>query len=286
MPTPTPSPVFDLSIGLRSTVRLNNGVMMPVFGLGVWQSASGGPARDAVRHALSNGYRLIDTAAAYENEADVGEGIRLCGLPRDEVFVTTKLWNEDQGYDSALKAFEESRRALGVTTVDLYLLHWPVEGKWPESWRALTRLLSQGDCRAIGVSNFTVRHLEALRELSDIVPAVNQVEFSPFLFQQDLLGYCHARGIQLEAYAPLTRGRRMQDPTIVRVARAHRATPAQVLLRWGLQHNVVEIPKSVQPSRIDENAGALSIPLRVEELAELDKLDEGFRTCWDPSRSA
>jgi diketogulonate reductase-like aldo/keto reductase len=257
---------------------------MPVFGLGVWQSASGGPARDAVRHALARGYRLIDTAAAYENEADVGEGIRRSGLPRDEIFVTTKLWNEDQGYESALKAFEESRRALGVKTVDLYLLHWPVEGKWPESWRALTRLLAQGDCRAIGVSNFTVHHLEALRELSEVVPAVNQVEFSPFLFQADLLAYCHARGIQLEAYAPLTRGRRLQDPTVARIAAAHGGTPAQVLLRWGLQHHVVEIPKSAQPSRIDENAGALSIELTGKDLAELDRLDEGFRTCWDPSR--
>jgi diketogulonate reductase-like aldo/keto reductase len=280
----TPSPAFDLSRGLRSTVRLNNGVEMPVFGLGVWQAAAGGPARDAVRHALASGYRLIDTAAAYENEADVGEGIRRSGVPREEVFVTTKLWNEDQGYDSALKAFEESRSALGVRTVDLYLLHWPVETKWPESWRAVSRLLQQGDCRAIGVSNFTVRHLEALREVSDIIPAVNQVEFSPFLFQKELLNYCRSRGIQLEAYAPLTRGRKIADPTLARIAQAHHATPAQVLLRWGLQRDVIEIPKSVRPERIDENAGALSLTLSVEELGAIDALNEGFRTCWDPTR--
>jgi diketogulonate reductase-like aldo/keto reductase len=285
MPPSEPSPAFDLSRGLDSRVRLNNGVMMPVLGLGLWESPAGGPARDAVRHALASGYRLIDTAAAYENEDDIGEGIRRSGVPRDEIFVTTKLWNEDQGYESAFKAFEESRRALGVRTVDLYLLHWPVTSKWPESWRVLERLLAQGDCRAIGVSNFTVRHLEALRERSGIVPAVDQVEFSPFLFQEDLLAYCRSRGIQLEAYSPLTRGRRLDHPTIGRIAQAHGATPAQVVLRWGLQHGVVEIPKSVRPERIDENAGAARLMLALEELAALDRLNDGFRTCWDPSRA-
>jgi diketogulonate reductase-like aldo/keto reductase len=279
-----PSPSFDLSKRLRSSVRLNNGVEMPVFGLGSWESPSGGPARDAVAYALRSGYRLIDTAAAYENEADVGEGIRMSGVPRDEVFVTTKLWNDDQGFDSALTAFEESRRALGVKVVDLYLLHWPVERKRLDSWRAVARLLKNGDCRSIGVSNFTVRHLEELRERSEIVPAVNQVEFSPFLFQKELLSYCRKNGIQLEAYSPLTRGKRIDDPTLARVAGAHRATPAQVLLRWGLQHDVVEIPKSVRPERIDENAGAFGFELSQDEVAALDRLDVGFRTCWDPAR--
>ncbi len=284
MPATAPSPPFDLAEGPRSRVRLNDGAQMPVLGLGVFQVPKGRVARETVRSALGVGYRLIDTAALYGNEQEVGKAVRDSGLSREEVFITTKLWNDDQGYESTLRAFERSRTALGVSSVDLYLIHWPVSDKRTESWRALLRLRREGKCRSVGVSNYTVSHLRELLETSDVVPAVNQVEFSPFLFQRELLEFCRDHGIQLEAYAPLTKGRRFGDPTLGRVARSHGVTPAQVLIRWGLQHDVVEIPKSIQPERILENARALELELSPEEMATLDGLDEGFRTSWDPSR--
>lgn len=284
MRPPASTPAFDLSKGLASTVRLHNGVEMPVFGLGVWQCSPGRETREAVGAALASGYRLIDTASMYQNERDVGEAVRASGLARDEVFVTTKLWNDDQGYEEALRAFEKSRKNLGFPTVDLYLIHWPVSGRRLDSWRALGKLLRDGDCRAIGVSNFTVAHLEELLASSDIVPMVNQVEFSPFLYQKELLDYCRSRGIQLEAYAPLTRGRRLADPVVNRVARAAGRTPAQVVLRWILQHATVPIPKSVRPERIRENAGAFDFSLDADAMALLDGLDEGYRTSWNPER--
>lgn len=282
MSTSSPS-VFDLGKGLGSVVRLHDGNSMPVFGLGVYQSPPGHPTRDAVEYALKAGYRLIDTAALYRNEKDVGEAVRASGLDRDRVFLTTKLWNEDQGYDSALAAFERSRRALGVEYVDLYLIHWPVPGKRSESWRALRKIQELGGARSIGVSNYTIAHLEELLQESDVVPTVNQVEFSPFLFQSELLRFCQRHHIQLEAYAPLTRGKRLKDPRIVRIAETHGASPAQVLIRWGLQHGVVEIPKSVRPERIQENAGAFDFSLSEPEVKTLDGLNEDLRVSWNPS---
>ena len=264
-------------------VVLQNGVRMPRLGLGVYQTKAGRTTQEAVASALATGYRLIDTAALYGNEHDVGAAVRASGLPRDEVFLTTKLWNKDQGYDTTVRAFEESRQALDVEVVDLYLIHWPVPGKRTESWRALVHLLETGRCRSIGVSNYTVRHLEELLAESSVVPAVNQVEFSPFLFQEELLRYCQGHHIQLEAYAPLVRGKRMDHPTIARIAAAHHKTPAQVLIRWGLQHGVVEIPKSTHPDRIAENAEVFDLELSPEEMGELDGLDEGFHTSWDPT---
>ncbi|MCI4330705.1 MAG: aldo/keto reductase [Thermoplasmata archaeon] len=256
---------------------------MPVFGLGVWQAPQGRATREAVTCAIGAGYRLIDTAALYQNEASVGEGVRASGVAREELFVTTKLWNDDQGFDAALRGFERSRRLLNLGAVDLYLVHWPVRGLRLESWRALGKLQREGACRSIGVSNFTVAHLDELIGSSDLVPAVNQVEFSPFLYQRELLEYCRDHGIQLEAYAPLTRGRKLDHPALVRLARTLGRSPAQVVLRWGLQHGVVEIPKSVHPERIRENAGCLDFQLSPGQLAALDALHEGFRTTWDPS---
>jgi diketogulonate reductase-like aldo/keto reductase len=256
---------------------------MPVLGLGVWQTPPGKVTREAVRHAIDAGYRLVDTAAMYRNEEDVGEAVRASGVPRDELFVTTKVWNDDQGYEATRKAYERSERTLGLGPIDLYLLHWPVPQLRTESWRALSELQREGRCRSIGVSNFTIAHLEELAARFDTVPAVNQVEFSPFLFQRDLWEYCRGRGIQLEAYAPLTRGRRLGDPTLVRMGAAHGKSPAQVLIRWGLQHQIVEIPKSVRPARIVENAAVFDFALSTDEMSALDALDEGFRTSWNPS---
>ena len=271
------------SLSLQSTVKLQGGVEMPVLGLGVWQSAPGEETRRAVAEALATGYRHVDTARAYRNEADVGAAVRESGLPRREVFVTTKLWNADHGYDKALRAVDASLEALGMEQVDLYLVHWPVEDLRNDTWRAMEAILAGGKARAIGVSNYTVRHLDELLGRAKVPPSVNQVEFSPFLFQRGLLEHCRKSGIQLEAYGPLVRGHKMDHPQLQQIAKKHARTPAQVLLRWGLQHGLVVIPKSVRPERIRENADVFGFELDAGDLRELDGLDEGYRTSWDPS---
>jgi methylglyoxal/glyoxal reductase len=272
-----------MDLNLRSTLRLNNGVEIPRFGLGVFRAPRGEETRRAVVQALSAGYRHIDTARIYGNEKDVGNGVRDSGLPRSEIFVTTKLWNDDQGYDSTLRACERSLKDLGLEYVDLYLIHWPVQGKRLDSWRAMERLLADGKCRAIGVSNFTVRHLEELLEQSKVVPAVNQVEFSPFLYQEELLHSCQGQGIAVEAYSPLTKGQRLAHPTLVKMGKRHGKTPAQVLIRWCLQHGLIVIPKSTREERIRENADVFGFELSPEDMRVLDGLNENLRTSWDPT---
>jgi diketogulonate reductase-like aldo/keto reductase len=225
----------------------------------------------------------VDTARVYGNERDVGRAIRDSGIPRAEVFVTTKLWNADHGFDEALRACDQSLARLGMERLDLYLVHWPVEGRRAETWRAMERILADGKARAIGVSNYTTRHLEELLAGAKVPPAVNQVEFHPFLYQRDLLDHCRRRGIQLEAYAPLVKAQRMEHPVLVRIARKHGKTPAQVLVRWCLEHEVVVIPKSVRPERIRENLDVFDFALDEADLAALDGLDEGYRTSWDPT---
>lgn len=271
---------------LSSRVALRDGNQMPLLGLGTWKLPAGRTTREAVGSALSAGYRLFDTAKLYANEEDVGAALRESGLDRSEYFVTTKLWNDDHGYDTALRAFERSRRALGLDLVDLYLIHWPVSGQRLESWRALEHLKEEGRCRSIGVSNYTVAHLKELLAVCRVPPAVNQVEFSPFLYQRELLEFCRSNGIQLEAYSPLTRGQKFDDPTLAEVARAHARSPAQVLVRWGLQHGVVEIPKSSRAERIAENAHVFDFHLSESEMRALDGLDRSFRTTWDPTGMA
>ena len=270
-------------MAIDQVVTLNNGVEMPVLGLGVWQVQTGNECRRAVLWALEAGYRHIDTARIYGNEKDVGAAIRDSGLPRAEIFVTTKLWNGDQGYEKALRAFDHSLSALGLEYVDLYLIHWPVPGTREDSWRALQHILEEGRSRAIGVSNYTDRHLAELLSWADVPPAVDQVEFSPYLYQVDLLEYCRGHGIQLEAYSPLTRGRQLKDVKLVNVARRVGHTPAQVLIRWALQHDLVVIPKSVRHARIVENAAVFDFSLSAEDMAVLDALDESHRFAWDPS---
>jgi methylglyoxal/glyoxal reductase len=267
---------------LTRSVTLNNGVAMPILGLGVFQSRPGAETREAVAAALAIGYRHVDTARVYGNERDVAAGIVASAVPRGEVFVTTKLWNTDHGYDAALRAFDASEARLGGPP-DLYLVHFPVERLRRDTWRALGRLYADKRVRAVGVSNFTIRHLEELLGDGGVVPAVNQVEFHPFLFQRELLAYCGANGIQLEAYAPLVKAQKMDHPVLQRVAAAHAKTPAQVLVRWAIEHEVVVIPKSVQHTRIEENAQVFEFSLTPDELAALDALDEGYRTSWDPS---
>ncbi|HZY94716.1 MAG TPA: aldo/keto reductase [Candidatus Bathyarchaeia archaeon] len=270
-------------LDLESRVKLNNGVEMPVLGLGVYQSPPGRITQRAVSAALDIGYRHIDTARIYDNESDVGKALKQTRVSRKEIFVTTKLWNSDQGHESTLHACNESLRRLGVSSLDLYLIHWPVPKLRTESWKAMTELLKQGKCRSIGVSNFTIDHLEDLLKRADIVPAVNQVEFHPFLYQKKLLEYCRNKGIQLEAYAPLTRGERLDHPVVLEVARKYAKTSAQVLIRWTLQHGIVVIPKSVKPERIRENSKVFDFNLSEADMRKLDSLNEDLRTCWDPT---
>jgi diketogulonate reductase-like aldo/keto reductase len=271
------------ALNLKSTVRLNNGVELPWVGLGVYQAQRGEETREAVSWALQAGYRHIDTARIYGNERDVGEALRQSGIPRSEVFITTKLWNHDQGYDSALRACERSLRELGLEYVDLYLIHWPVPGRRLDSWRAMEKLLADGRCRSIGVSNFLERHLDELMANSKVVPAVNQVEFSPYLYQRELLEHCRRHGIVVEAYSPLTKGERLSDPRLVEVAKHYGKTSAQVLIRWCLQHGMVVLPKSVREARIRENAAVFDFELSANDMRVLDGLNEDLHTSWDPS---
>jgi len=270
-------------IRIDTKVRLNNGVEMPIFGLGTFQSRSGKETRAAVLCALEAGYRLIDTAAMYGNEEDVGEAVRKSGIPREDIFITTKLWNSDHGYDKALAAFETSRKKLGLSYVDLYLIHWPVEGLRTESWRALETLLRDGKCRAIGVSNYMTWHLEELLNNSSTIPAVNQVEFSPYLYQKELLEFCRAHDIQLEAYSPLTKGHMLRDPKLIAMASEYSKSPAQILIRWVLQRAMAVIPKSSNRERILENADVFAFTISPEDMEALDSFDEDLRTSWDPS---
>ncbi len=268
---------------LKSTVQLNNGVSMPLLGLGVYLMRPGQETYQAVRAALEIGYRLVDTASLYGNEEDVGRAIKDSAVPREEVFITTKLWNDDHGYGSALRAFDASLKRLDLGYIDLYLIHFPVPNLREESWRALEKVLASGRARAIGVSNYTERHLKDLLSLSSVVPAVNQVEFSPFLYQRDLLEFCRKQRIQLEAYAPLTAGRRLDDPRITAIAMKHGRTNAQVLLRWAIQHEIVVIHKSTSAARIAENARIFEFELTGEEVSALNALHDGFRSSWNPT---
>ncbi|MCX6653297.1 MAG: aldo/keto reductase [Methanomassiliicoccales archaeon] len=271
---------MKLTIGTR--FKLNNGVEMPCLGLGTWKMTEGKETREAVLQAFAAGYRMIDTTKVYGNEKEVGEAFRQSGLPREEVFITTKVWNSDHGYQETLNACQRSLRALGMEYVDLYLVHWPGGGRRPETWKAMEWLLKEGKCRAVGVSNYTIRHLEEMSGYAEIVPTVNQVEFTPFLYQKDLLDYCSAKRIQVEAYSPLTHGKYLENTSLKSIAIHYRKSVAQVLIRWGLQHGTVEIPKSKRRNRIIENAGVFDFQISARDMRTLDLLDAGMRTAWNP----
>ncbi|KDE50166.1 aldo/keto reductase [Geobacillus sp. CAMR5420] len=268
--------------GLQDCATLHNGVKMPWVGLGVYKVKEGEEVRSAVRTALEIGYRHVDTAAFYENEEGVGRAIRESGIPREQVFVTTKVWNTDQGYETTLKAFDKSLKKLGFDYVDLYLVHWPVKGKYKETYKALEKLYKDGYVRAIGVSNFHIHHLQDVLAECEIKPMVNQVEYHPRLTQKELLTFCRENGIQLEAWSPLMRGEILSEPTIVDIGRKYGKTPAQVVLRWDLQHGVVTIPKSVTPARIKENADIFDFSLTDEEMKQIDALNLNKRVGPDP----
>lgn len=273
-----------MSTQLTTAVELNHGGPIPLFGLGTFRSPEGQATQDAVRWALDAGYRHIDTAAIYGNEADVGAAIREHDVARDDVFVTTKLARADHGYDAALRAFEASLDRLGLDAVDLYLVHWPGGGPRNESWRALEEILESGRARAIGVSNYMVDHLKEVLDQGSVVPAVNQFELHPFNFgsRRDVVEVCRDHGIAVEGYSPLAKARRMEHGTLTGIAGDHGKTPAQVMIRWALQHDIVTIPKSNQRDRILENADVFDFELADEEMTRLDGLDEDFITSWDP----
>ena len=272
----------QLPTELASTVELGNGVAIPWVGLGVFKSPPGKETEQAVRWALEIGYRHVDTAAFYQNEQDVARGLKASGVPREKVFITTKVWNTDQGYDQTLKAFDRSRKNLDLDVVDLYLVHWPVRGKFTDTWKAMEKLLADGKVKAIGVSNFLVHHLEELMKSSSVRPVVNQVEFHPFLVQKELLDFDVKSGIRHQAWSPLTRGRRLDDPVIAGIARKHGRTPAQVVLRWDLQLGVVTIPKSVHRERILENSRLFDFQLDADDMARITGLDAGARIGPNP----
>ncbi len=273
-----------MATDLSTTVlSLSSGASIPQVGLGVWQSPQGAATRDAVSAALRAGYRHVDTARVYRNEADVGAAVLDSGVPRSEVFVTTKLWNDDHGYDAALRAFDKSLERLGLDYVDLYLVHWPVQGKRLNTWRAFEKLFEDKRARSIGVSNYLVRHLEELMAKANHPPAVNQIELHPFLQRRDTVTLCKSLGIVLEAYSPLTRGEKLDHPEVVAIARETKRTAAQVLLRWGVQHGFVVLPKSVREERIVENGGLFDFSLSPAQMDRLDALEENLATGWDPA---
>lgn len=271
-----------MTTDLISVKKLNNGVNMPWFGLGVWQVEDGNEAIDSVKAALKSGYRAIDTAAAYGNEESVGKAIKESGLARDELFITSKVWNKDQGYESTLAAFEETMKKLDLDVLDLYLIHWPVAGKYKDTWRAMEKLYKDGRIRAIGVSNFQTHHLDDLLADAEVVPAVNQVEFHPLLTQSELLAYSEEKGIQLEAWSPLARGKLFDNEVIKKIADKYGKEPAQVILRWVLDKGVVVITRSVKEKRIASNAEIFDFKLTVEEIDRISALNKNERTGPDP----
>jgi methylglyoxal/glyoxal reductase len=266
------------------TYQLNNGVEMPLLGLGCWAMWHE-EAQKTVENAIEIGYRLIDTAAMYQNEAAVGAGIAASGIARNTIFVTTKVANDDQGYESTLRAYERSCNLLGLDYVDLYLMHWPIKGKRAETWRAMERLYEDGAVRAIGVCNFALPFLKEMEDYAHIVPMVNQCELSPYLFSKDLVEACWAKNILMQAWSPIVRGKRFDDPKLLKIAQKYDKSPAQMLIRWGLEHRFSTIPKSSSKERLLENFEALNFSISQDDLALMDGFDEGFRVSGEDPMS-
>lgn len=252
---------------------LNNELTMPSIGLGVLFAKNDGEVENAVVSALQSGYRKIDTASAYQNEQGVGRAIRKSGIPREEIFLATKVWNSEQGYDNTLLAFEQSLQQLQTNYVDLYLIHWPVKAKYKDTYRAMEHIYSSGKAKAIGVCNFNIEQLQDLMEHSNIVPAINQVEMHPHLSQTELLSFANTHGIQLEAWRPIMMGEVLNIPELVDIGKAHQKSAVQVTLRWLIQRGVAVIPKSVTPQRIAQNFELFDFELSQEEMAVIEGLN-------------
>lgn len=275
-----------MTTNLQERVTLNNGAKMPWLGLGVFRVEEGAELVEAVKTAIKQGYRSIDTATIYENEAGVGEGIiqglQESGLNREELFVTSKVWNADLSYEGTVRAYEQSLEKLGLEYLDLYLIHWPVEGKYKEAWRALEYLYEEGRVKSIGVSNFQIHHLEDLLKDAKVKPVINQVEYHPRLTQKELQAFCEQHQIQLEAWSPLMNGQILEHDLIKELAGAYQKTPAQIVIRWDLQNGVVTIPKSTKAHRLAENADVFDFQLSAEDMEQIDQLNENHRIGPDP----
>ncbi|MGM2511123.1 aldo/keto reductase [Bacillus cereus group sp. BceL035] len=271
---------------LQSITTLHNGVEMPWFGLGVFKVEDGPELVEAVKSAIKAGYRSIDTAAIYGNEKAVGEGIRAgikeAGISREDLFITSKVWNSDQGYETTLAAYEESLKKLELDYLDLYLVHWPVEGKYKDTWRALETLYKEKRVRAIGVSNFQIHHLQDVLADAEMKPMINQVEYHPRLTQKELQAFCKEQGIQMEAWSPLMQGQLLDNETLQEIAHKYGKTTAQIILRWDLQNEVVTIPKSTKEHRIIANADVFNFELTKEDMEKIDALNQNHRVGPDP----
>jgi diketogulonate reductase-like aldo/keto reductase len=264
------------------SVQLNNGISMPALGLGVYAPEQQQEVGLAVESALTLGYRLIDAAAIYGNEIEVGQALKQGGVPRKELFVTSKVWMDDMGYDSTMRAFEKSLKDLALEYLDLYLIHWPKDQHRKETWKALESLHEQGVVRSIGVSNYYQKHLEELFVYAHVCPAVNQIELSPFCYLPEELAFCKQNNIQVEGYAPVVRGLKKEHPVLVDIARKWSKSTYQILIRWVIEQGAVTIPKSINPERMIENAEVFDFALDAEDLARLAVLYDNTRVAWDP----
>lgn len=268
----------------QSWIVLNNGVKMPQFGLGVWQTENGQQVIDAVKAAVAAGYRAIDTAAAYENESGVGQGIKECGVPREELFITSKLWNSDQGYDNTLRAFDKTMDLLGLEVLDLYLIHWPCpdNDKYVDTWKAFEKLYKDGRVRAIGLSNFMQAHVQKLLDICEIKPMVDQIECHPFLTQMEMQKFLFENQIAMTAWSPLAHGEVFGNETLQKIAEKYNKNIAQIVIRWELQRGIITIPKSINPVRIQENIQVFDFILSSEDMIAIDMLNRDHHTGPDP----
>ena len=273
-----------MTLTIESRIKLNDGMTMPLFGLGVWRLESGKETRDAVSYALELGYKHIDTASMYNNEEDVGVAIQESSLPREKLFITTKVNSSELGYESTLEACERSLKKLKLTYIDLFLIHKPVEGYRQNTWKALEKLKHESICRSIGVSNFSPKHLNEIFKICEFIPAVNQIEMNPFLAQKNISEFCRSKNIHITGYCPLARTEKSNDPTLVNIANECGKTWAQVMVRWGLQKQLTTIPKSANSERIRENSDVFNFELNEKQMQRLDDLDEGFRLRPDPNQ--
>lgn len=273
---------MDLTI--NSTKTLHNGVEMPRFGLGVYKMTDKEAATEAMMTAIEAGYKAIDTATIYDNEVEVGEAVRNSIVKREDLFITSKVWNTDQGYDETLRAFEASLKRLGFDYLDLYLTHWAIEGKYIDTYRAIQRLYDEKLVRSIGVSNHQQHHLEEILATANTKPMVNQIELHPQLTQEPLREYCAANDIAITSWSPLARGRLLEDQVLAKIAATHGKTIAQIVIRWHLQSDLIVIPKSVTPSRIKENAQVFDFSLTQEEMKMIDGLNQDWRSGTHPDK--